>query len=87
MVFRGMAINVKVLVCSFFWSSPDLTIGFDIFNLYFYFGHGPDIDECSEGLACQCEGCSCKNMWGGYYCSEKHYIMEEDTSIGNNNSP
>ncbi|KAL1833848.1 hypothetical protein ACET3Z_003499 [Daucus carota] len=48
-----------------------------------------DINECSEGLACQCEGCSCKNTWGGYGCKckgEKLYIMEQDTCIERNST-
>lgn len=48
-----------------------------------------DIDECQEGLACQCEGCSCKNTWGGYGCKckgNKLYIMEQDTCIERNTS-
>ncbi|CAH9107124.1 unnamed protein product [Cuscuta europaea] len=41
-----------------------------------------DINECKEGKACQCEGCTCKNTWGGYDCqckADKLYIMEHDT--------
>lgn len=48
-----------------------------------------DINECSERLACQCEGCSCKNTWGGYGCKckgEKLYIMEQDTCIERNST-
>ncbi|XP_074333083.1 vacuolar-sorting receptor 6-like [Apium graveolens] len=48
-----------------------------------------DINECSEGLACQCEGCSCKNTWGGYGCKckgEKLYLMEQDTCIERNST-
>lgn len=48
-----------------------------------------DINECSEGHACQCEGCSCKNTWGGYGCKckgEKLYIMEQDTCIERNST-
>ncbi|KAF8370275.1 hypothetical protein HHK36_031689 [Tetracentron sinense] len=44
-----------------------------------------DIIECKEGLACQCDGCTCKNTWGGYDCECKAdllYIMEQDTCIG-----
>lgn len=45
----------------------------------------PDIDECKEGIVCQCDGCSCKDTWGGYECKCKGnqlYIMEHDTCIG-----
>ncbi|OVA01562.1 EGF-like calcium-binding domain [Macleaya cordata] len=48
-----------------------------------------DINECKEGLACQCDGCTCKNTWGGYDCKCKGdllYIMEQDTCIGRNSS-
>ncbi|CAH9076184.1 unnamed protein product [Cuscuta epithymum] len=41
-----------------------------------------DINECKEGSVCQCEGCTCKNTWGGYDCqckADKLYIMEHDT--------
>ncbi|PIA37625.1 hypothetical protein AQUCO_03000290v1, partial [Aquilegia coerulea] len=46
-----------------------------------------DINECKEGLACQCDGCSCTNKWGGYECKckgDQLYIMEQDTCIGRN---
>lgn len=45
----------------------------------------PDIDECKEKQACQCNGCTCKNKWGGYDCKcsgNKLYMMEQDTCIG-----
>ncbi|KAF8412648.1 hypothetical protein HHK36_000616 [Tetracentron sinense] len=48
-----------------------------------------DIIECKEGLACQCDGCTCKNTWGGYDCECKAdllYIMEQDTCIDRNSS-
>ncbi|PIN24282.1 putative protein, contains PA domain [Handroanthus impetiginosus] len=48
-----------------------------------------DIDECKEGLACQCDGCSCKNTWGGFDCNckgGKLYIKEHDTCIERNGS-
>ncbi|KAF8370100.1 hypothetical protein HHK36_031866 [Tetracentron sinense] len=48
-----------------------------------------DINECKEGLACQCDGCTCKNTWGGYDCKCKGdllYIMEQDTCIDRNSS-
>ncbi|XP_019150634.1 PREDICTED: vacuolar-sorting receptor 6 isoform X2 [Ipomoea nil] len=43
-----------------------------------------DVDECKEGTVCQCDGCKCKNTWGGYDCKckgDKLYIMEHDTCI------
>ncbi|XP_031473751.1 vacuolar-sorting receptor 6-like [Nymphaea colorata] len=43
-----------------------------------------DIDECKEHLACKCDGCRCKNKWGGYDCScggGLVYIKEQDTCI------
>ncbi|KAL5578438.1 hypothetical protein UlMin_020137 [Ulmus minor] len=43
-----------------------------------------DVDECKEKSACQCEGCSCKNTWGGYDCKcrgDLLYIKEQDTCI------
>ncbi|GLU08596.1 hypothetical protein SLE2022_255000 [Rubroshorea leprosula] len=43
-----------------------------------------DINECKEGLACQCSGCSCKNTWGGYECKCKGdhlYMREQDVCI------
>ncbi|KAK8971556.1 Vacuolar-sorting receptor 6 [Platanthera guangdongensis] len=48
-----------------------------------------DIDECKERLACQCDGCSCKNTWGGFDCRCKGnllYIKGEDTCIDKNAS-
>ncbi|XP_077253450.1 vacuolar-sorting receptor 6-like [Tasmannia lanceolata] len=48
-----------------------------------------DVDECKEGLACQCDGCSCKNTWGGYDCKCKGdllYIKDQDVCIGRNTS-
>ncbi|GAB4829476.1 Vacuolar-sorting receptor 6 [Ancistrocladus abbreviatus] len=48
-------------------------------------GHNcEDIDECKERTACQCDGCSCKNTWGGYDCKcggNRLYIKEQDTCI------
>ncbi|XP_010516663.1 PREDICTED: vacuolar-sorting receptor 5-like [Camelina sativa] len=43
-----------------------------------------DIDECKEKSACQCDGCKCKNIWGGYECkcsNSSLYMKEEDTCI------
>ncbi|KAL7131365.1 hypothetical protein ABFS83_13G192700 [Erythranthe nasuta] len=48
-----------------------------------------DVDECKEGIGCQCEGCSCKNTWGGFDCNcnrGKLYIKEQDTCIERNSS-
>ncbi|CAN4083664.1 unnamed protein product [Withania somnifera] len=48
-----------------------------------------DVDECKEGVVCQCDGCSCKNTWGGYDCNCKGnqlYIMEHDTCIERHSS-
>ncbi|KAJ8758647.1 hypothetical protein K2173_000368 [Erythroxylum novogranatense] len=43
-----------------------------------------DIDECKESIACQCDGCSCKDTWGGYECKCKGnllYMKEQDICI------
>ncbi|RZC46761.1 hypothetical protein C5167_039716 [Papaver somniferum] len=48
-----------------------------------------DIDECKESRACRCDGCTCKNPWGGYDCKCKGdslYILEQDTCIGRDSS-
>lgn len=48
-----------------------------------------DINECKEHVACHCDGCSCKNTWGGYDCKckgERLYIKEQDTCIERNGS-
>lgn len=48
-----------------------------------------DINECKQGLACQCDECSCKNNWGGYECTCKGgdlYIHDQDTCIDRNSS-
>ncbi|XP_060191266.1 vacuolar-sorting receptor 6-like [Lycium barbarum] len=48
-----------------------------------------DVDECKEGIVCQCDGCSCKNTWGGYDCKctgNQLYIMEHDTCIERHSS-
>ncbi|KAI3965994.1 hypothetical protein MKX01_010951 [Papaver californicum] len=48
-----------------------------------------DIDECKESRACQCDGCNCKNSWGGYDCKCKGdslYILEQDACIGRDSS-
>ncbi|XP_073058417.1 vacuolar-sorting receptor 6-like [Primulina eburnea] len=49
-----------------------------------------DVDECKENLACQCDGCSCKNTWGGFQCSckgdNKIYIKEHNTCIERSNT-
>lgn len=44
-----------------------------------------DVNECKERTACQCDGCSCKNTWGGYDCKCKGgllYMKEQDACIG-----
>lgn len=44
-----------------------------------------DIDECKEESACQCDGCKCKNNWGGFECKcsgNRLYMKEQDTCIG-----
>ncbi|KAL5773742.1 hypothetical protein ACOSP7_013385 [Xanthoceras sorbifolium] len=48
-----------------------------------------DINECKERTACQCDGCSCKNNWGGFECKCKGdllYIKEQDACIERNGS-
>ncbi|CAH1436705.1 unnamed protein product [Lactuca virosa] len=43
-----------------------------------------DINECKEGIACQCDGCTCKDTYGGYDCKckgDKLYIADQDTCI------
>ncbi|XP_050234397.1 vacuolar-sorting receptor 6-like [Mercurialis annua] len=48
-----------------------------------------DYNECKDGTACQCDGCSCKNTWGGYECKCKGdllYIKDQDTCIERNGS-
>lgn len=48
-----------------------------------------DIDECKSGIACKCDGCTCKNTWGGYDCKCKGndiYMAEQDTCIERNSS-
>ncbi|KAJ7969394.1 Vacuolar-sorting receptor-like protein [Quillaja saponaria] len=48
-----------------------------------------DINECKERSACQCDGCTCKNTWGGYDCKCKGnllYIKEQDVCIERNGS-
>lgn len=48
-----------------------------------------DVDECKEGIACQCDGCSCKNTWGSYdcKCAGNHlYIKGEDICIAKSGS-
>ncbi|KAJ6393335.1 hypothetical protein OIU77_022742 [Salix suchowensis] len=48
-----------------------------------------DINECKARTACQCDGCACKNNWGGYECKCKGnriYIKEQDACIERNGS-
>ncbi|KAJ7528163.1 hypothetical protein O6H91_16G087300 [Diphasiastrum complanatum] len=43
-----------------------------------------DVDECKEGIACQCPECTCKNTWGSYDCQCQKgllYIKEHDTCL------
>lgn len=43
-----------------------------------------EIDECKGGKVCQCDDCTCKNIWGGFECGcrgDKLYILEHDTCI------
>lgn len=59
-----------------FWSSSHVLHGFIWF---------PDVDECTEKLACQCPECKCQNTWGSYDCSCRNgllYMHEHDTCIG-----
>lgn len=49
------------------------------------FSCSTDVNECKDRLACQCDGCTCKNTWGGYDCKcngNLLYIKEQDTCIG-----
>lgn len=73
-----MAINVKVLTTSKLLAlSNSQTYKYPI----------ADIDECKEGIACRCDGCTCKDTWGGFECGchgDKLYIMEHDMCIGKN---
>ncbi|KAK9149968.1 hypothetical protein Syun_008277 [Stephania yunnanensis] len=48
-----------------------------------------DMNECKDKTVCQCDGCSCKNTWGGYDCKcrgDRLYIADQDTCIGRNTS-
>ncbi|WZY69002.1 hypothetical protein YC2023_001242 [Brassica napus] len=48
-----------------------------------------DINECKEGLVCQCSGCKCRNTWGGHGCScsgDRLYISDQDICIERNGS-
>ncbi|THG09372.1 hypothetical protein TEA_013788 [Camellia sinensis var. sinensis] len=48
-----------------------------------------DINECKERLACHCDGCTCKDTWGGYDCKcggNKLYITDQDTCIERSSS-
>ncbi|GMH27714.1 hypothetical protein Nepgr_029557 [Nepenthes gracilis] len=48
-----------------------------------------DIDECKEHTACQCNGCTCKNTWGGYNCKcggGRLYMKDQDTCIERSSS-
>lgn len=86
-----METNAKVLACSqphqiiqknFYWKLRKDTYKINIICTLLC---GIDINECKDGLACQCNGCTCKNTWGGYDCKCKGnllYIKGEDTCIG-----
>lgn len=48
-------------------------------------GSATDLDECKEGIACHCDGCTCKNKWGGFDCTcrgNQLYLRGADTCIG-----
>eukprot|EP00268_Persea_americana_P026784 TRINITY_DN26290_c0_g1_i1.p1 TRINITY_DN26290_c0_g1~~TRINITY_DN26290_c0_g1_i1.p1 ORF type:complete len:622 (+),score=96.98 TRINITY_DN26290_c0_g1_i1:266-2131(+) len=48
-----------------------------------------DIDECAKGTACRCDGCTCKNKWGGFDCKCRGnllYLAQQDTCIGRSSS-
>ncbi|KAK1557233.1 hypothetical protein Q3G72_020853 [Acer saccharum] len=50
----------------------------------------PYINECKERTACQWDGCSCKNNWGGFECKckvDRLYIKEQDAYIDFSNWP
>lgn len=96
-----MVLNVKVILSSnvtnvlknnfFLWNKYSIFQGFLKPNIHktsssFLFSHhASDINECKERTACQCDGCTCKNTWGGYYCKCKGgqlYMKDQDTCIG-----
>ncbi|KAF8412646.1 hypothetical protein HHK36_000614 [Tetracentron sinense] len=82
MAFAGMVINVKVSL----GVAAHMAFAGMVINVKVSFC---DIIECKEGLACDCDGRTCKNTWGGYDCECKAdllYIMEQDTCIDRNSS-
>lgn len=84
-----MVLNVKVIFISATISNTLSPLhdrfckkNITIVNL---FQSDSDVDECKEKSACQCDGCSCKDTWGGYDCKCKGdllYIKEQDICIG-----
>ena len=77
-----MAIHAKVLAQL---HVIFIDVALDDKSLLFTLSCISDVDECKEGLACQCDGCSCKNTWGGFDCKCKGndlYIRGEDTCFG-----
>ncbi|KAK9268050.1 hypothetical protein L1049_010489 [Liquidambar formosana] len=104
MAFKGMVTYVKVpFLCSHCDSKELITHHAVSLYMYIHIHHIrcfgihqcfsldflSDINECKKHLACQCDGCTCKNTWGGYDCKcqgDLMYIMEQDTCIERNGS-
>lgn len=94
-----MVINVKVLVLPKMTIKEQFTYILAIYSCVIlkilvltnnnvpllFVGCVSDINECKERSACQCDGCSCQNTWGGFECKCKGnllYIKEQDACIG-----